>query len=465
MTPQARLDAAIVKLPFQPAPLQLSDIGEAIRTNTVGWYLEVGCGKTVCSILTAIALGCSRNIVVTPPIILDQWAAFLKQIGETDVEIYRGPKRTKNMLQHKWVLLSHAIFRDSFEDIKAAVLPQDTCIIVDEAQALKSPSSKLFRGIRTLHLDIKLQLLSGTPTSKPEDAFAYCYLIGHSYRSYGHWQNLHVVERDFFGKITQYRDLEDVAKRLKYNSFKRTKDEIFGPYEGTKPIYTTMPYKLDRGHQKLYKKLVEEQLLLLENGEKIDATSAVRLYHASQQIVLNWDKFSGVPTNRSTGYDLLDEVIEETECLKQTKSKLLVWTYYTATSGAVIAHLRKKFGDKTIAAAYGAVDSRKGVKAIMEDPQCRILVAQPLSVGVGLNLQHCCSEMLFLEMSTVPAHFTQSVGRIARVGQKVKPTVRVAQALGTIQEHLLTRLMANDDLVNKVEGNLTSIRNALLGSG
>ena len=458
-----RLDATITKLPFKLAPLQLQDVREAAKYPTVSWFLEVGVGKTVCSILTAIAWGNKRNIVITPPIILDSWAAFLKQIGETDVEIYRGVKRTKSMLQHKWVLVSHAIFRDSFQDISESVHKDDTTIIVDEAQALKNPASKLFKYIKALHFHVKLQLLSGTPISKPEDSFAYCYLVGNSYRSFGHWQNLHVAVRDFFGRITEYRDLDEVAARLKHNSFKRSKEEVFGVSEGSNPIYSIMPYKLADAHSKLYKKLVEEQLLLLDNGEKIDATSATRLFHCCQQIVLNYSKFSGVATHRSAGYDILDEVIEETDCMNQTKSKLIVWTYYQASSATVVQYLRDKFGEKAIAAAYGAVNSNKGVKSIMEDPECRILVGQPTSCGVGLNLQHNCSEMLFLEFSTTPAHFKQSVGRIARTGQKVKPTIRVAQAIGTIQEHMLTRLMSNGDLVDRVEGNTASIRQALLG--
>lgn len=336
-------------------------------------------------------------------------------------------------------------------------------VLVHNCQWLKNPASKLFRFVNQFVApDRNVLLLTATPTSKPEDTYSYIKIkTPQIYRSFGHWQNLHVLDRDIFGTITAYQNLEQLADNFAINSVKRTKREVFGNV--MEPIYQQMPYELDPKHYKLYVRLAEEQLLLLDNGDKIDATTAQRLRHALQQIVVNYGKFSGNPEDRSKAFDVIDQVIEEVDPMDKSKSKLVIWTYYVATSESVTAYLKQKFGDRAVVAAYGKVNSQKSIDAIMTDPEARILVAQPSSCGVGLNLQHVCSENLFIEMATVPMQIRQALGRTDRVGQKVRPTMRFAQAVKTIQVKLFNDLLKNDDLVTQVERTVSSLRAEIFG--
>ena len=452
-----------LKLPFIPAELQIQDAKDANVSGRFAFWYDVGTGKTFASTLTATSLGSSCKVVICPPIIQTQWEEWLHEVGIMDTSIYRGPRRTVDMLDHHWVIMSHAIYRDSFEVIKARLAKRDVTLIVDEAQALKNPASKLFKCVNQFVApDRNLLLLTATPTTKPEDTYTYMKLKTPAlYRSWGHWQNLHVMERDIFGTIIEYQNLEMLAERFAMQSVKRTKKDVFG--DTLEPIYQRMPYQLDPKHYKLYVRLAEEQLLLLDNGQKIDATTAQRLRHALQQIVVNYGKFSGNPEDRSTAYDIIDQVIEEVDPMDQSKSKLIIWTYYVATSESVTNYLQEKFGAKAVVAAYGKVNSQKSIDAIMNDPECRILVAQPSSCGVGLNLQHVCWENLFIEMATASMQIRQAIGRTSRIGQKYRPTMRFAQALGTIQVKLFQDLLSNDDLVAKVERTTASLRQEIFG--
>ena len=454
---------ADLSIPFEPAPLQLEDAISAVIAGRFAFWYEVGVGKTITATIAATALDSESKIVICPPIILDQWREWLNDIDIKDVSIYRGARRTVDMLDHHWVLMSHAIFRDSFEVIKARLAQRDVTLIVDECQALKNPQSKLFKCVNQFVApDRHLLLLTATPTSKPEDTYTYIKLKTPAlYRSWGHWQNLHVLDRDIFGTITKYQNLEMLADRFAMQSVKRTKRDVFG--DVMEPIYQRMPYELDPKHYKLYVRLAEEQLLLLANGDKIDATTAQRLRHALQQIVVNYGKFSGNPEDRSRAYDIIDQVIEEVDPMDKSKSKLVIWTYYVATSESVTAYLKQKFGDRAVVAAYGKVNSQKSIDAIMTDPEARILVAQPSSCGVGLNLQHVCWENLFIEMATVPMQARQAMGRTDRAGQKNRPTMRFAQAAKTIQIKLFNDLLKNDDLVTQVERSPASLRQEIFG--
>lgn len=446
---------------FGLAPLQLEDLEKAVQWDKVKWFYDVGVGKTVCSTVQAWMLGHHCHVVIVPPILIRQWGQWLRRVDQGSVLEYQGtPSQRKSLTLkgHKWIVMSYAIFRLDFDRIFKELGREDPVLIVDEAHNLKNSGSLLYRRVNTLATGNPLQLLTGTPTSKPTDAYAYIKLTTPQiYRSYGHFEALHVADRDFFGNITAYQNLELAQQNLLLQALKRTKEEMFPGI--IQPRYQVIEYDLEPRHKKLYMELAEEQLLLLGNGEKIDATTAQRLYHALQQIVVNYDFFSGNPEARSAAYDLVDQTIEETECLKPGKSKLIIWTYYKRTSASVLGYLE----DCGAVGAYSGVDSNQSIRRFMEDPKCRILVAQPMSAGMGLEPQHVCWENLFLEHSTVPLHFAQSVGRTDRKGQKHMPTMRVAVANDTIQVPLHSRLLHNGDLVQQTEGNVKSIRDAIYG--
>lgn len=305
-----------------------------------------------------------------------------------------------------------------------------------------------------------LQLLTGTPINKPTDMYAYIKLTSPEvYRSYAHFENLHVEERDFFKQPIKFCNLELARDALALKAVSRTKKELHG-YDLT-PIYPDCEYELSPQHYKLYEQLVDEQLLVFDDGTKIDASSIHKLRHALQQVVVNYDHFSNDPNNKSAAYELIDLTIEQTECAKPDKSKLIIWTKYKRTSRSVLAYCNK-LGIKTVA-AYSEVDTAKSIDLFMENESTRILVAQYQSAGSGLNPQHVCSEALFLELDTVPLYVRQSLGRLDRVGQKTPPTMRLAVAKGTVQEGLYHDLLKKDDMVTYLEPSKKGIRDMLLG--
>lgn len=451
------------KAGFYLAPKQILSSETCAQWSRLANFSEVGCGKTVMATVASMLKGVETTVVTVPPILIPQWEEWLLRFNPKVVR-YQGTPKYREKLQiadARWIIMSHAIFRQDFHYLYNNLHQKRLEIIVDEAQALKSSGSVLYRYVTKLGTGNDIQLLTGTPTNKPTDAYAYIKIkTPDMYRSLGHFENVHVEARDFFKQPTRYCNLDVLAKNLDIQVVKHTKEEMFG-YNLT-PIYVPLRYDLHARHLHLYEKLVDEQLLLLDDGTKIDATTAQRMYHALQQIVVNWSQFSGVHGDKSTAYDVVDQVVEETDCLNTSKSKLIIWTYYKMTSRNVIAYLSQKFPG-AIVGAYSEVDSAKSIEGFMLNPAVRILVAQPSSAGVGLNPAHLCSEMLFLEASTIPMQMRQACGRVDRKGQTVRPTIRFAEAIGTIQKALYRRLSENDDLVVKVENLKSSLRDNLLG--
>jgi hypothetical protein len=451
------------KAGFQLTPLQVTDVEQFILWRKSLNRYEVGTGKTVISTVVSLMAEVPTTIVCMPPILLLSWERWLNKVSERVLRYQGGPKLRAEMtlLDKRWVLMSHAIFRIDFEKLMNVFQGVPVEIIIDEAQAIKSPKAKLYTCIGLMSKNRRLQMLTGTPTSKPLDCYTYIKLkTPDLYRSYEHFAHTHVAEKDFFGSITAYQNLDVLAENFAVKSILRTKEEVHG-YNNT-PLFPDTTYELNKDHLDLYNQLVEEQLLLLDDGSKIDATTAQRMYHALQQIVVNYDYFSGDSTKRSASYDLIDSVIEQTDCDNQAKSKLIIWTIYKRTSRSVLNYLAKQ-GHKAVG-AYSEVDSNKSFQAFMEDPTTRILVANPQSAGAGLNPQSVCWESLTIETSTVPMLSRQANGRLDRVGQLHKPSMRYAVANQTVQVTLLDKLLNADELVVRVERTKTSLRKELYGN-
>jgi hypothetical protein len=120
---------------------------------------------------------------------------------------------------------------------------------------------------------------------------------------------------------------------------------------------------------------------------------------------------------------------------------------------------RARRGPRTRSSAISG-EARFSGRNSVNDPACRVLVAHPFP---GENLQHACSDILFLECPIVPKLFEQAVGRIYREGQKRPAVVRIAVAENTVQIRLHNLMLAKDTLARAVAGGWQDLREALYG--
>lgn len=454
----------------EKAGFQLTEMQVRLVEELASWRKslnksEVGCGKTVMATTASLMQGHQVSLITVPPILITGWGKWLNKVS-SKVVVYRGDPRERKKLVSllktaRWIICSHAIYRTDFEVLKDAVKDRDYEVICDEAHFLKNSASVLFKKTQLLTAgDVGCQLLTGTPVSKPLDGYSYIKLKHPKvYRSYGHFEAMHVAERDFFKKPTAFCNLDLLASNLNMQTVSANKEEMHG--YNLKPLVPDCSYDLDPEHYRLYAKLVDEQLLSFDDGSVIDATTSQKLRQALQQVVVNWDYFANDPSKKSAAYDVIDQTLEEIEVDRLDKSKLIIWAGYKRTARSVLAYCNN-LGIKTVA-AYSEADTEKSVQAFLEDEKTRIIVANWQSCGAGLNPQGVCSEALFLEMSTVPLYMHQALGRLDRVGQTRIPRFKFAVANRTVQTGLLSSLLNGDDLMQRVTPTKKSIRALLLG--
>jgi hypothetical protein len=452
-------------LPFTLRPDQFESVEELKDYPRAGLYCDVGTGKTVMATCLTLCWDADVNVIIMPPILLKQWHRWLTSIGNIgDILIYRGTlkeRKAMDITKFKWVMMSIGILKNDYKRIHDALAPKTKTVLVDEATSIKNPSSGNHKAVASLAEDSNLSLLTGTPLSTPHDAYAYVKLITPgTYRSKTQFDNIHVAERDFFEKVTQWKNLDLMQSNLMLHSVRLLKENVLKNLK--QPNYIPIEYELEKEHMALYKVLAEEQILLLETGGKIDATSASKLYNALQQIIVNWDHFSGNEDARSTTFDLIDHVMDSAAVMNPKNSKLIICSYYRITSAKILQYLQE-FGAVGIYGDVSAKQQEINSERFAFDPTCRILVMQPMSGGFGSNYQHVCSEVLFAEAPRMPLHFNQVVGRVYRDGQPNVPNIHIGIASGTIQKHLFENLLHNDQLLNRVQGGFQDLRDAVYG--
>lgn len=452
-------------LPFELETMQKIDIVKAAGWRRALLDLPVGYGKTVIGTCVSLMLQPDVTVILVPPILIVQWVKWIKSVpGAGRALAYTGgPAHRKGLPieEFDWLVMSYTIFLNDYDRLQRAAAKASVLTIVDEAHYCKG-LGKLWTGIKDFSAGRDLMLMSGTIMSKPIDAYAYIKLLTPEvYRSKSQFENIHVKERDFFKQPIEWHNLDLLQTNLNMRRITRTKEEVTADLP--KPRYIPIYYDLDKDHMKLYRQLMSEQLLALDDGSKIDATTAVRLYHAAQQIVIDYGFFAGDPDKRSVVFDLIDVIADDIDLGADGASKLIIWTIHKSVSRLVQQHMSdrlEKIGRHSVA-AFSEADSKKSVAQFLEDPLTVNLTAQPGSAGAGLNPQYICNHCIYVQLPTTTIPFVQSSGRIDRKGQKLTPFMHILIARGTIQEQLFRNLFDNDQLVNQASGSKQGIKDLI----
>lgn len=433
-----------------------------------GHFLDMGTGKTFVFTAVALYFMITRKasvLVAMPPILLPQWEKWLRMIKPCEgvapftITNYSGTpsQRAKKSLDANFVLVGYQIFRKEYAKIKQHYEDREVIVGNDEGQDIAGIKSEIHERMYAFCLGRPRAILTGTPANNPLDAYGILKFTNPGkYRNYVAFEAEHGAAKDFFGKPTEFVKLEKIYEHLQVNSVRILFSEMYPNSE--KPLIVPIHYDLAPDHQKLYKRLVDEQMLALPSGGKIDATTENRLIHALGQIVLNWGHFSGDESDVSACIELIEQKLRE-----MGGKKLLVFAHYKMT----VARLAAYFGDRCAGAinSVGTPAQKERAKMrFIEDDKAQIVVVQTQSGGKGLDgWQHVCHHMIFVEPNSSPRDFWQAVRRLARTGQRNRVMVMLAIANKTLQGRRFNQLIDNDNILNKVIRNDVTLKQLLYG--
>lgn len=452
-TPHA-LVLAHYEFPFVLHPYQVEAVNYLAPLPWTGLYLQPGLGKTVvatfCALYRRIRGHSEVTLGVMPPLLVTQWSRWLSRVkpkngGPLRVARYEGTPAERRAVSFDadFVLMGIQIFKRDIERVSEEFCDKDVFTFLDEAQCIKDVGSQNYQRFRAFVEGRACQLLTGTPLNMPMDGYAFINIVAPGiYRNFLDFTNTHVLAVDQFDAPRAYKNLDLLRENLLINAFLRTKEDVF--LDLPEAIITEIEYDLDKKHYVLYKTLVNDKLIQLPDGEKIDVTQATALYHALGQIVCQWHHFGADPALKSKIYSLIEEVLEELG-----SKKLIVFSNYQRTNEELV----RRFGCPGIWGQIPHAQKLLNQARFLDDDKCRLIAMHPQSGGVGLDgFQHVCQDVLYAEPPITPSHWTQSLSRVHREGQKLSVTVRMAIARGTLQRHLTTRLSDKEALIQPVQG-------------
>lgn len=454
----------IGNVPFVPEPKQIETINTLADNINSGIWLDMGTGKTFVS--TAIALyqrtrGYGRAVVVMPPLLVPQWGRWLKLISPAlRVTEYQGApaKRQGMSLNVDFVLVGVQIFKRDLARFQREFGGTQFVVVIDEATFIANIGTASHDTLFEFSAGMPRMLLTGTPANAPGDTYGLMKFTAPGvYRNKKTFENLHVEERDFYLKPIKWRDLDTLHRNLLTNSCRVLYQDMYGDLET--PLYDLIHYNLHDDHQKLYNKLANEELLALEDGGKVDGTTANKLRHALGQIIINYGYFASDPKKSSAALEMIEEKLHALG-----DGKLVVFAHYRMSVALLVERLAA-YGAAGINSEVSAARKDQNVQAFINDPAKRVLVIQYVSGGKGLDgLQHVCHTALCIEPCQQPRDFHQAVARLSRKGQRQRVHVLLPIARRTLQVKAFKNLITNDTLVNQVVRNAVELRHEIFGT-
>ena len=388
-------------------------------------FNEAGTGKTSAAIWAAdylMRIGKVKRVLVICPLSI-MYSAWRDDVFKTamhrSVAVAHGDSEKRKKIiegNYEFVIINYDGVNVAFNSIFNAKFD---LIIVDEANAYKTPTTKRWRTLsKILTPYTRLWMMTGTPAAQsPIDAFGLAKMISPSrvpkYATV--WRDKVMTQISRF-KWTPRNDAKSQVYAALQPAIRFTKNECL---DLPPVVYQTRDVPLSPQVVRYYKAL-KSQLLVEAAGEQISAVNAAASMNKLLQIsggAVYTDKRNVVTFDISPRLSALKEVLDE------TINKVVVFVPYIHTIDVVVEYLAKEGISSAVIKGDVSAKSRADIISqfqLNSDP--RVLVVQPQSASHGVTLTAADTVVFWSPVLSVETYM-QCVARIDRVGQKNKMTV------------------------------------------
>lgn len=471
--------STVVKLPegFVPFPHQLAGTNLLCRHERAALYDQTGTGKTVS--LQAYALyraGEGHKVIgLMPPVLLTQFYeslhdTFLGIKHYVKVRILKGPPAKRKAMFDQWskegypdiLLMTYDLFRGSGSNRGYALELKKlgyNVIIADEAQALRNSSSGIHKKVYNFVGGKKddqgkfgLVLSTGTPShTHLEQNYGLIRLVTpKAYGSKSEYERLHVIRNEGspFREIVDYDNYDIMTMNLYARARRVEKKDVAKDLPDK--LHTVIPVTLEPAHMKLYKQLLDERIIMLED-RMIDALQDNALRQAALRLVTDPSQFSDTKIDNA----MEKALVELIGTVDTERTKVIVFIHFNDTADRLVELLKEY--DPAI--ANGQVNNKDAqIKKFLTDKSCRVLIAHPKSAGAGLNLQSVCSDVIFYECPDSPGDLVQAEDRVHRIsGTEATVNVYFLSPQNTWAAKKISQVQTKDNIINRVVGDKKSL--------
>ncbi len=396
----------------------------ALREANLGALLadDMGLGKT----LQALCSLRGRTLVVTPTSVLHNWVDEIVRFRPSlSYSLYHGPGRRLDR-NRSVTLTTYAILRIDAD--KLADEHWDT-LILDEAQAIKNPDSKVTQAAYRLRGDFRMTL-SGTPVENRLDEL---------------WSQFHFINRGLLGTRRDFEeryakpigtgDVETAARlrdRIRPFILRRLKRDVAPelPPRTDVVLHTTLTESERNTYDAIRAASLQNVVAQLSSGANV--MQALEVLLRLRQAACHTALVPGQTADSSSKIELLLEFLDE---VLAEGHKALVFSQWTSLLDLVQPHLDA--ANIAFTRLDGTTRDRAGVVATFQDPDGPpVLLASLKAGGLGINLT-AADHVFILDPWWNPAAEDQAADRAHRIGQNRPVMVYRLVAEDTVEEGIL----------------------------
>ena len=474
------------------ATLDDSEIGSVLKTKLYPYQVEgirfafgagraliadeMGLGKTVQAIGTAELLKAhsmaTSALIVCPTSLKYQWKREIERFTDSDVTVVEGVHTHRRELYAAPTFYKIVSYHTLANDIKTLGNLHADVLIMDEVQRLKNWNTQIAQAARRVDSDYAV-VLSGTPLENKLDEL---YSVMQFVDQYALGPYHEFVDRTTIssptGKVTGYRNLNEVGERLKGCMLRRRKADVSLqlPSRSDQMLYVPMTKEQQAIHDEC-RSIVAQLAMKWQRHRFLSEKDRKRLLLTLSQMRMVCD--STYILDQRSRYDtkVAEAVQLVRDAIDNGNDKVVIFSQWERMTRIVGEELeREGIGYEYL---HGGVPSAKRgamTERFASDPTTHVFLSTDAG-ATGLNLQ-CVSVIINLDLPWNPAVLEQRIARIYRIGQRRPIQVINLISADTIEERMLSTLNfksglfagvldGGDDQITIDDAKLTKVTTAL----
>lgn len=419
---------------------------------------QMGAGKTIQTIISAIESGSKKVLIVCPTSAKLNWERELHYMQEYDTAVVSGSKYKTA----KYTIINFDILKN-FHTLKGeeqdGIPPSrdlvnskfDLCII-DEAHNLRNHKSIRGAIMRELCVDYGIEktwLLTGTPVAnRPMDFYNLLSLIKSPIvKDWKHYvtrycEGKQIKTKTKGGKLKKIwltdgaSNLDELSMKSRNILLRRLTHEFSDmPDKTITPLYFDMDKNQESEYYSLWDTYLEERKKLKKRGKvekELVELSLLRRFIANETIPKT--------------IELVDEIINE-------GNKVVIFTCFTDE----IKTLSEYYG-KNCVTHYGEMNNtekQKSVDRFQDEGGPMVFIGNIISAGVAITLTRA-HYMVFNSFDWVPGNIEQCEFRCYRIGQKNNVKIYYNLFNDTIVTRMWETIKYKQSIIDTILNNSTA---------
>lgn len=411
---------------------------ETKQFNRVGYFLDMGLGKTFVGSEKAVQLG-KHILVVCQKSKVQDWVNHfiynqLSNCFICDLTIKEGYNDFIHLVQYapKQRMVGIINYELVFRKQELLNLSNFT-LLLDESSMITNPTAKRTKFIQKLRAENCI-LLSGTPTGgKYEKLWSQLQLLGWKisrkefYERYIITKKINVGNGMYIDIVQGYKNIGELKEKLKeYGCVFLKTDEVL-----TLPEMVFIEKQIE--NSKVYIEFMKKDYIKLDDIELIGDTSLKKLLYA-RQLCSTYSK---------------EKLVSFKDLIESTEDRVIVFYNFTSE-----LEVMQKVIDRPISIVNGAIKDL----ANYEEKENSITFIQYQAGAMGLNLQKA-NKIIYFSLPLQSDLFEQSKKRIHRIGQNLSCFYYLLVVKNTVEEDIYKTLKARKNYDDKLF--LKEIENAI----